>query len=567
MRKRSRAGALPVLLVMAACVLAFFWRLGSYGLFDLDEGLYVEAAREMNLTGDFVTPRVNGIEFFEKPPLVYWQSALSQRVLGKTEFAARLPAAGASAILAVLVLLFGSRFFGAQAGLLAGLSYALAPLVFGAGRQLTMDAVLSLWITAALFAFFQGYTSSDKRAGSWLSLFWACCGFGTLAKGAPGIVIPLAVVAVFLMFAEGAAAGFRRLFTGTRMLIGIPLFLLIVVPWHVAAWQANGSAFVDEYVIRQHLGRFRGGDTAHRAPFWFYVPVFFLLFFPWSFFTIPALFERGARKDGVSRNPTELAKLLCRVWFALVFIMFSVSGSKLISYILPLFAPAALLGADWAVRAAAMKERRTAMLWALGLATILAVSLFMGTLLHEQIISQVESATRRPVPRDQLPPAMITFVTALAGTAAATCACAWLLALFRRGSESNLALAGGMSAFFGVAVGLGLPAVDSAYMAPLHDVSAKAGIRAGAERRQLVILTPGRRPSALFYLPDPLLPESAVAPSNVVEITQLRSYFALLPVSPYFVICRLAEAQEFRRSVAVQVVAKRGNWVALKVSR
>ena len=95
MRKPSRAGLVPVLLVIGACFLSFFWRLGSYGLFDLDEGLYVEAAREMNLTGDFVTPRVNGIEFFEKPPLVYWLSAVSQRIAGKTEFAARLPAAAA----------------------------------------------------------------------------------------------------------------------------------------------------------------------------------------------------------------------------------------------------------------------------------------------------------------------------------------------------------------------------------------------------------------------------------------------------------------------------------------
>ena len=564
MRKPTRAGVIPVLVVIAACFLAFFWRLGSYGLFDLDEGLYVEAAREMNLTGDFVTPRVNGIEFFEKPPFVYWTSAVFQRLFGRNEPAARLPAAGASAILALLLLLFGTRIFGAKSGLFAALFFTLSPLVFGAGRQLTMDAVLSLWIAGALFAFFQGYTRGDKRSGWWLALFWACCGFGTLTKGAPGIVIPLVVVLLFLFLAEGAAAGIRKFFSGTGMLTGIPLFLVLVIPWHLAAWQSNGSLFVDEYIIRQHLGRFRGGDTAHRAPIWFYVPGFLLGFFPWSLFSIPALFERAARREGQSRSPAELARLLCKVWFALVFVVFSASGSKLISYILPLYAPAALLGADWAVRASTQKDRRTVLLWALGLATLLSATLFLGTLLHEQIISQVESATRRAVPREQITTAMVTFVMALTGTAAAACFCAWLLALLRRGGAALGALSAGMTAFLGVAVVLGLPAVDSAYLAPVHELAELAGNRAAAEGLQLVILTPGRRPSAVFYLPDPLLPESAGTPSNVVEITRTESFESLLPASSYYIVTRASNSEKFSRSTPI---ARRREWVALLVMR
>ena len=261
MKKQRHVGIVPLLLVAGAVFLSFFWNLGSYGIFDLDEGLYVEAAREMNLRGDYIIPMVNGVEFFEKPPLVYWLSAASQLVLGQNEFAARLPAATASATLAILVFLIGNRFLGSKSGLLTGLAYALNPIVFGAGRQLTMDAVLALWMAAALFAFFKGYSAGEKGSAGWFYGFWACCAFGVLSKGAPGIVLPLVIVFVFLIMADGIGPGMRRFFTGTRRLFGIPLFLTIIIPWHAAAWQVGGRPFVDAYIIRQHLGRCRGGTA------------------------------------------------------------------------------------------------------------------------------------------------------------------------------------------------------------------------------------------------------------------------------------------------------------------
>src|SRR5439155_1159727 len=143
-----------LLLLAALCGLCFFWRLGSYGLFDLDEGLYVAAAREMRLTGDLVTPRVNGEPFFEKPPLVYWSAALMFRLFGVSELTARLPAALATTGLVFLVYVFGRRFFGRPSGLLAAAFFALSPLVLGAARELTTDAMLDLWIACALFAYF-----------------------------------------------------------------------------------------------------------------------------------------------------------------------------------------------------------------------------------------------------------------------------------------------------------------------------------------------------------------------------------------------------------------------------
>src|SRR5947208_1730263 len=116
-------------LLLALCGLTFFWRLGANGLFDLDEGLYVAAAREMFLSGDYVTPRINGIVFYDKPPLVYWLAASSFRLFGESVFAARLASALACTLLVGLVYLFGRRCFGRRAGFLAGAMLCLSPLL------------------------------------------------------------------------------------------------------------------------------------------------------------------------------------------------------------------------------------------------------------------------------------------------------------------------------------------------------------------------------------------------------------------------------------------------------
>lgn len=561
MSAKSKPGILAFVITGAACFLSFFWNLGGYGIFDLDEGLYVEVAREMNLRGDYVTPRVNGTPFYDKPPLVYWLSAISQRMLGRDEFAARLPAAAASVLLAFLALLFGSRVFNPGTGQLAALSFALSPLVFGSGRQLTMDAVLSLFIACALYSFFRSEISAD-RGGPWLAGFWLCCALATLSKGAPGIVIPLSVALVYLLISRGPVAGIRRFFTGTGMLFGIPIFLAIVLPWHCAAWQANGKPFVDEYLIRQHFGRFRGGDAAHRAPFWFFVPGFILGFFPWSVFTVPALVERSTRGDRQSRSPADLARLLCKVWFVFVLVLFSASGSKLISYILPLYFPAALLGADWAVRSAALKENRGRLTLALGAAAVVSLAAFLGMALHKQVIVQIEAATHRPVSMRDVTPEMIQFLTWLTCSAAVATVTAWMLSLRLKGSLPFLILTAGMAVFFGIAVLLGFPAVDSTLMAPLHRITTFVGQEAGPDEK-IVILASSRRPSALFYLPDRFLPSREKMSSDVVEISGLDSAKTQLPSKPFLLVFPLGEASRFEETGAV--LGANRSWMALRI--
>src|SRR5258708_10531273 len=149
------------LLLGAICFIAFYLRLGANGLFDLDEALSANAAREMVLHRDYVSPTVNGAFFFEKPPFIYWCAAVFFHIVGINELGARLPAAIASTLLAFLIFKFGSRIFGMRAGFLAGAFFGLSPIVLGAGRQLTTDAMLALWISCALISYFKAASSTE----------------------------------------------------------------------------------------------------------------------------------------------------------------------------------------------------------------------------------------------------------------------------------------------------------------------------------------------------------------------------------------------------------------------
>ncbi len=511
---RLRAGSIrtaaPYLLLLLLCGIVFLWRLGAYGIFDLDEGLYTEAAREMRLTGDYVTPRTNGEPFFEKPPLIYWMGAAGMALLGRSELAVRLWPALATTLLVLVTAAFGTRWFGRRAGLLAGLALALSPLVFGAARQLTTDSSLCLFTSLALYS---SWMAVNRRSGPYplpaapcTLAFWACCGLGVMAKGLPGILIP-ALVAGGCLLVEcrfQVAAVLRRVMQASSAL-GVLLFLAIILPWHFAAWRADGQAFIHEWIVRQHLQRFQGGDTAHHAPFWFYFPVLLVGFFPWSFFLPAAAIPLFRRRTGPSA-PRRATRAFLLVWCLTVFILFSVMGSKLVSYILPMFAPAALLVGEWLARALRVPAPR-ALRRAAVAAGALAYALWLVAALHQPILQLVEARTHRPV---AVPPEMLDFATHLLGAAALATVLFLALMLLRRPSWALGALALGMLALFGVAITEGLSVVDSLYLKPLHTLAEEAPALGVPDPHMLVFVGAPSRPSVLFYLPAAWLRERRV---------------------------------------------------------
>jgi 4-amino-4-deoxy-L-arabinose transferase-like glycosyltransferase len=551
------------------CLLAFFWNLGANGLFDLDEALYAEAAREMALTGDYVVPRVNAKPFFEKPPLIYWEAAALFSLFGRSEITARLPSALAATTLTFLVFWFGTRLFGRRAGFLAAVFLAFSPVFFGSARQLTTDVTLTLCISAAVVMFHRSRWTAGGASGGWAVGFWAACGWGVLAKGIPGILFPLLIAVVTVAVTErfqwrAVARGLWSL----RPLVGVPVFLAIVLPWHLAAWNAAGSVFVDEYIVRQHLQRFRGGDTSHLAPFWFFVPGFLLGAFPWSLFVPAAL--RRPKQDTPRAEPSDEAafgRTLLIVWTAAVFLFFSASGSKLISYILPMYPAAALLAGAWCSRAIDRAGARRALLAGGAVAFLLSALLFGVLLFRDAVIRLIDERTGRPVRMDDAPPELLAWAMHLFGAAAlATGAFLLLTALDRRKAAFGALLAG-MALFIGVAVTEGLAVLDRSLLAPLHRASVEAAQTAGERDARLLLITgSARRPSALFVMPDEML-RSRSGESRVTEFTDLaKAVAALEHRRPWVVVIDERRAPALVEAVPeAEILRRTRGWTTLWV--
>lgn len=490
----------PYVLGLAAlCALTFFFRLGYPGIFDLDEGLYASATREMVLRGDYVTPRVNGEFFFEKPPLLYWLAAGFFQLFGRSELTARLPSALASTVVVFLIFALGRRYFNRTAAFYAAAMYALSPLVMGAARQMTTDAVLDLCVAGALLSFLIAYSSEDQTGKRWYFAFWAATGFGILDKGIAG-ALPLIVASLFL------ALEFRRDKTQAvaalrecHPLLGIVILVAIALPWHILAWRANGDAFVQEYIIRQHLQRFKGGDEVHRLPIWFYLPAFLGGFFPWSVFAPAALLDRDGRREDY---PACHFRRFLIVWAIAIFVLFSIAGSKLVSYILPMYAPAALLVGDWLQRRSGGGGNRRPMIAGLSVAVLFTAVPALVLAFQKPVIQLIETVAHQPAKTNGVPPEFVPIALALAGAAALGTVLAFAFALARRPRAAVSSLIAGMTLFVAVALGAALPVIDSFFSKPLHDAAIEAGSVYQPGMMVAVMIGPPRRPSVFFYFPD-----------------------------------------------------------------
>lgn len=301
------------LLVLAALI--WFGTLGIRPLYKADESRYGEISREMVASGDWVTPRLNGLRYFEKPPLQYWTTAALFSVLGEKDWVARLWTALAGFAAILLVLYAGNRLWGAPAGAYAAAVLAGSPLYVLLGQVNTLDMSVSLFLAAALVAFLLG-----RMLG-----FWAACAAAVLSKGLIGIVLPGGAIVVFLLIKRDWGL-IRRM----RPVAGPLLFLVITAPWFVAVSAANPE-FLHFFFIQEHFQRFTTEMHQRAEPFWYFVPILAAGLAPWL---LPFLRSLKPRDD---------ATLFLLVWSAVVFVFFSASGSKLAPYILPIFPAAALL--------------------------------------------------------------------------------------------------------------------------------------------------------------------------------------------------------------------------------
>jgi 4-amino-4-deoxy-L-arabinose transferase-like glycosyltransferase len=312
--------------LLALCYLLFFHRLGDVGLIGPDEPRYAAVAREMYLSGDYITPRLHGTPWFEKPPLMYWFAALGYSIFGINEWGARFPSALGASISVFLVYLCGRRLWHRLAGSLAAVIMASSIGFFAFARAASMDMPLTACLTMALVFFLIGYNDTSPARRWWFYAFYASLGLGALAKGPVALGLPMLSLAGFLVY-RGKWSEWRSWHPE-----GLLLGLGIAAPWYIACGVVNGSEFIDVFFINQNFQRFTSTIHGHARPFYFYFPVLLLLTFPWTFLLLPTFRRRLGKSE------------LILFWWAIVpFVVFSFSGSKLPGYILPMVPPIALL--------------------------------------------------------------------------------------------------------------------------------------------------------------------------------------------------------------------------------
>jgi 4-amino-4-deoxy-L-arabinose transferase-like glycosyltransferase len=320
------------------CTVLWFALLAQRPLFDPDEGRYAEIPREMLLSGgDWVIPHLNGIVYLEKPPLQYWLTALAFRAFGQNEFAARLCTGAAGYLSLAAVFLLGRKLWGFAAGVRAALFSAASALFVLLGHQLTLDMLLSFWLTAALGCFLMAQArreDSGQRRRLWMLGCWAAMALALLTKGLIGVLIPAATLGAYVSWQRD-----WQLLGRLNLRWGVPLFAAIAAPWFVLAARANGQ-FLEFFFVREHFLRFLTPIEHRTEPWWFFAPVLIVGIMPWLPQAVRAL--AATPTDRVRRGEFDTLRLLW-VWCVFVLVFFSLSDSKLIPYVLPAVPPLALL--------------------------------------------------------------------------------------------------------------------------------------------------------------------------------------------------------------------------------
>src|SRR5437867_10079796 len=316
-----------VLAVLAVLSYAlFFYGLGNIGLVGPDEPRYAAIAREMLKTGDYITPRLYGMPWFEKPPLMYWLAALGYKLFGVSEAGARFPSALSATLCVFLIYWCGRKLWDRAVGLLAALVLATSIGLSAFARAASMDMLLTTCLTAALLFFLFACNDTTPQRRMWFSAFYASLGLGILAKGPIALVLPALSLIAFILL-RGRRNEWREWYP-TRSWITFA----VAVPWYLLCTILNGRVFLQIFFLDHNLERFISTIYGHERPFFFFLPVLLLLTFPWTFLLI-----------SVARRTFGRNEHLLVWWAAVPFVFFSFSGSKLTGYILPIVPPLALL--------------------------------------------------------------------------------------------------------------------------------------------------------------------------------------------------------------------------------
>lgn len=381
--------------IVTAAAVVLFTNLGAAALWDEDEPLYASCAREMLQRGDWVVPTFNGEIFPEKPPLMFWLMMGSFRLFGVTEFAARFWSAALGVGTALLTYHLGRLLFRAEVGLWAGLIVVTSIIFTVSARAATIDSALVFFTTAAVLCLVAGGLAGRRKGdrtllperpeggcgqkvpvpsspNSWpvFVLFYVCLGLAVLAKGPIGLLLPVAMIGLFLLIVNHVQQADARqpIESGTsrvRRLIGLigifdprsvlrvawqmrPLTAVLVLgavalPWYVLVSMRTDGAWLAEFLGEQNFGRALKPLQGHSGPFYYYLPAIAIGFFPWSVFLGPSLVESVHRIR--QRHAARMETIFVACWLVVFVGFWSIPSTKLPHYVLTAYPALALLTA------------------------------------------------------------------------------------------------------------------------------------------------------------------------------------------------------------------------------
>ncbi|HLW73866.1 MAG TPA: glycosyltransferase family 39 protein [Gammaproteobacteria bacterium] len=327
-----------VILATALLALAWFTGLGHRDLFQTDEGRYAEIPREMLVSGDWVTPRLDAIKYFEKPPLQYWATAAAFSVLGESNGTSRLWTALLGFLGILMTGFAGARLFNRRTGWFGALMLTGSVYYAIMGHFNTLDMGVTFFMCGSLFTFLLAMEAADtRRRRGWMYLAWGFAALATLSKGLEAVVLPGAVFVLYVLITRDWQR-FRQL----HIFGGIIIYLLVAAPWFVLVSLRNPE-FPQFFFIHEHFQRFL--TTVHHRvePWWFFIPILLFglfCFLPQFLRAFARLFRRGTYVVPMGKFNHGLFLWL---WCGFIFLFFSLSDSKLGSYILPIFPALALL--------------------------------------------------------------------------------------------------------------------------------------------------------------------------------------------------------------------------------
>jgi 4-amino-4-deoxy-L-arabinose transferase-like glycosyltransferase len=366
-------------LTLAALWLGLLLLAGLRPLAVPDEGRYGEIGRWMLVSGDWLTPRLNGIPFFHKPPYLHWLEAISLATFGVNELALRLvPALHVGLMLVALYLAarsISTEQMARRAVLMLGTSLSF---LLG-GQYINHDMLVASWIGVAIWCFAFAFMAGAKPQAMLARLGFVACAFGMLSKGLIGIALPGLVILVWLIWTRQLK---KVLYL--PWISGLALFAVIALPWFVIAQQKYPQLF-DYMFVNQHFKRYTASTYNNPQPWWFYLAALGLLLFPWVIFALAQLRRKGIGTHDEAAPVAREWTALCWIWAVSITLFFSIPNSKLVGYVLPAVPPLALLAAMGWQRSMAQRRRAP---------QIFAVLCVINVGLALAIVTQVGKVTR-----------------------------------------------------------------------------------------------------------------------------------------------------------------------------